>query len=112
LDRVFKCYIEWEAEHAVVVPRGEIDLQSAPEMQSCIEEAVSAVPLVILDMSGIEFMDSTALSVLIQARSRLENGHSMRLAAPSAAVKRILEVTGAGDYFEVYPTREAATEEG
>ncbi|WP_165874288.1 STAS domain-containing protein [Rubrobacter taiwanensis] len=108
MDRVFRCYVEREAGHAAVVPQGEVDLQTAPEMQACIEEAFEASPVVILDMSGIEFMDSTALSVLIRARSQLGSGLSLRLAAPSKAARRILEVTGAADYFDIYPSREEA----
>lgn len=108
MDKVFDCYIERADDRAVVVARGEIDLQTAPEMQSCIEEAIKSYPVVVVDMSAVDFMDSTALSVLIQARSQLDAGTTLSLAAPSTAVQRILDVTGASDYFDIYTTREAA----
>jgi anti-sigma B factor antagonist len=54
-------------------------------------------------------MDSTALSTFMRAKESLEKkGISLRLTTPSKAVERILAVTGFGDYFDIYPSREAA----
>jgi anti-sigma B factor antagonist len=54
-------------------------------------------------------MDSTALSALMRSKDTLgQRGISLRLAAPSKAVERIFSVTGFQDYFDVFPSREAA----
>jgi anti-sigma B factor antagonist len=54
-------------------------------------------------------MDSTALSALVRCKDALQRkGISLRLAAPSKAVERIFSVTGFRDYFDVFPSREAA----
>jgi anti-sigma B factor antagonist len=54
-------------------------------------------------------MDSTALSALVRSKDSLgERGIPLRLAAPSKAVERIFSVTGFRDYFDVFPSREAA----
>ena len=89
--------------------RCEVDLNTAPKVQYAIERGSEGVDAVVVDMGGIAFMDSTALSTLMRARESLENrGTSLRLTAPSKAVERIFTVTGFGAYFDIYPSREAA----
>ena len=64
---------------------------------------------IIVDMGAVAFMDSTALSSLMRSKDTLDQkGVSLRLAAPSSAVERIFSVTGFSDYFEIFPSREAA----
>ena len=108
--------------YSVVAVRGEVDLHTAPKVQYAIERAMgtdgdsdggtnggAAVGAIVVDMSGVAFMDSTALSSLVRSKDTLEKqGVSLRLAAPSGAVERIFSVTGFGDYFDVFPSREAA----
>jgi anti-sigma B factor antagonist len=93
--------------YSVIAVRGEVDLHTAPKVQYAIERAAGTNGAVILDMGGVAFMDSTALSALVR-----ERGISLRLASPSKAVERIFSVTGFGDYFDIFPSREAAIPSG
>ncbi len=95
--------------YSVVAVHGEVDLHTAPKVEYAIERGAEGVEAVVVDMSGIAFMDSTALSTFMRAKGALEDrGTSLRLTAPSRAVERIFAVTGFGDYFDIYPSREAA----
>ena len=95
--------------YSVVAVRGEVDLHTAPKVEYAIERGSEGVSAVVVDMGEIAFMDSTALSTLMRAREILEKrGVSLRLTTPSKAVERIFNVTGFGDYFDIYPSREAA----
>jgi len=88
-----------------------MDLHTAPKFQYAIERAVESedVGAVVVDMGDVAFMDSTALSSLMRSKDALDQeGISLRLAAPSRAVERIFSVTGFQDYFEIFPSREAA----
>jgi anti-sigma B factor antagonist len=88
-----------------------MDLHTSPKVQGAIERASedNGVGAVVLDMSGVAFMDSTALSALVRSKDTLQKrGVSLRLAAPSDAVDRIFSVTGFHDFFEVFQSREAA----
>jgi anti-sigma B factor antagonist len=103
------------AEHAeaysVVAVRGEMDLHTSPKVEGAIERASEngGVDAVVVDVSAVAFMDSTALSTLVRSKDTLQKrGVSLRLAAPSDAVARIFSVTGFQDYFEVFQSREAA----
>ena len=106
----FEVSIDEGAEaYSVIAVRGEVDLHTAPKVQYAIERAAAAARAVVVDMSGIAFMDSTALSALVRSKDTLqEQGTSLRLAAPSRAVERIFSVTGFRDYFDIFPSRDAA----
>jgi len=106
----FEVSIDAHAEaYSIIAVRGEVDLHTAPKVEHAIERAARSNGAVVLDMSGVAFMDSTALSALVRAKDSLqEQGTSLRLAAPSQAVERIFSVTGFQDYFEIFPSREAA----
>lgn len=102
---------EHARDYSVVSVRGEVDLHTAPKVQYSIERAAeNGATAVFVDMSGIAFMDSTALSTFMRAKDTLEKqGLSFRLVAPSAAVERIFDVTGFRDYFEVFASLEEAS---
>jgi len=88
-----------------------MDLHTAPRLQYAIERAVENedVGTVVVDLGDVAFMDSTALSTLIRSKDTLgQQEISLRLAAPSKAVERIFSVTGFQDYFDIFPSREAA----
>jgi anti-anti-sigma factor len=79
------------ATHAVIVT-GEIDLSSAQELEDCLE-CPPGQDLTV-DFSGVSFMDSTGINVLIRAARRLKGGHTLRLLRPQAAVRRVLDICG------------------
>ncbi len=61
--------------------------------------------LVVLDMSAVEFCDSTGMNVLLSALKRLrERGGTLEVAAPRPAVRKILQVTGLDSVFVVHET--------
>lgn len=106
----FKVSIDEHADtYSIVTVRGEVDLHTAPKVQYAVEKGSEGVVTVVVDLGGVAFMDSTALSMLMRAKESLERkGASLRLTTPSTAVERIFAVTGFGDYFDIYPSREAA----
>jgi anti-sigma B factor antagonist len=94
-----------QGDHTIVTLAGEIDLYTAPRLQSELLAAMrSADPaLVVVDMSGVEFCDSTGMNVLLAAhRHACERGGDLALAAPRAPVRKILEVTGLSSVFTVH----------
>jgi anti-sigma B factor antagonist len=90
--------------HAVVSVYGEVDLYTAPRLQAELAALVrDGVSRLVVDLSGVEFCDSTGMNVLLSAMKRLrEHGGSLELAAPRSAVRRILQVTGLDTVFSVH----------
>ena len=97
---------------AVVVSlAGELDLYNAEEVRSTLLEACAGEPdLLVVDLEGVRFIDSTALGVLIEARSRMAQRAAFRLAAPGLETRRALEVSGLDRHFVVHDTVAGALE--
>jgi anti-sigma B factor antagonist len=107
----FEIRIDEHAEgYSLLEVRGEVDLHTAPKVEAAVERAAEGGgAVVVVDMGGIAFMDSTALSTFMRAKDFLEErGVAFRLVSPSKAVERILGVTGFRDYFEIYASRQEA----
>jgi len=92
-------------DHAVVIASGEIDLYTAPRLHSELAAVIAnagSAPRVVVDMSGVEFCDSTGMNVLLSClRQARERGGELELAAPRPAVKKILQVTGLDSVFTI-----------
>lgn len=83
---------------------GEIDLYTAPRLQAELGAALTAgdQPHIVVDMSGVDFCDSTGMNVLLAAhRSARERGGDLTLTAPRPAVRKILQVTGLEGVFTI-----------
>jgi anti-sigma B factor antagonist len=91
-----------DGDTLVVSLRGELDLTSAPEFERELEAPAEPAPRrVVIDLSGLEFMDSTGLRALLAARDRVRNqGQQLILRRGSRQVQRVLELTKTLDAFE------------
>jgi anti-sigma B factor antagonist len=95
-----------QRDGAVVVSlAGELDLYNAEEVRGALLDACAGEPAVlVIDLQEVRFIDSTALGVLIEARSKLADRSGFRLAAPGLETRRALEVSGLDRHFLVYDT--------
>jgi len=83
---------------------GEIDLYTVPKLQRELTSLLGASDPVrlVVDLSGVDFCDSTGVNVLLAAhRQAREKGGDLELAAPRPAVRKILQVTGLESVFTV-----------
>jgi anti-sigma B factor antagonist len=93
----------------VVRLAGELDLHTTGPVRRALLEAVAGAPgRVVVDLAKVEFMDSTALSILVEARTRLRSRERFLLAAPGLEARRALEVSGLDRHFGVHATVEDA----
>lgn len=89
----------------MVTVGGEVDLYTAPQLRDELVEALEGgARRLVIDMSRVEFCDSTGISVLLSAmkRSRDKEG-DLELVAPKPAVTKVLEVTGLDEVFTIHP---------
>jgi len=97
----------------VVSLAGELDLYNAEDVRAALVEACADNPeVLVLDLAEVTFIDSTALGVLIEGRSRLADRSGFRLAAPGLETRRALEVSGLDQHFSVFDTVADALETG
>jgi anti-sigma B factor antagonist len=85
-----------EDAQAVVV-HGEVDLATAPDLQSYIDSVIQSTDGdVLVDLADVGYLDSTGLAMLLTAHDRLAaTGRSLRVRDPSIQVVRLLEICGA-----------------
>jgi anti-anti-sigma factor len=76
---------------------GSLDVPSAGHLTELLDELVREDGDVLLDLSGVTFMDSSGLRAVIQAGMDLGSRGRIRLRHPSEQVRRLLETSGAGD---------------
>lgn len=95
----------------VLALAGELDLYNAEEVRAALLDACAADPSVlVIDLGSVTFIDSTALGVLIEARSRMTDRNGFRLAAPGLETRRALEISGLDRHFLVHDTVAEALE--
>jgi anti-anti-sigma factor len=73
--------------------RGELDLASVGQLRSVLGALGAGRRGLIVDLSGLEFMDSTGLAVLLDAHARRDGG-GLRVRAAAGRVRALLERTG------------------
>lgn len=90
-----------EGDVGVVSAGGELDANSAGRLrEACDEVLARGHSAVVVDLAGITFIDSSGLSVLIYAYKQAgERDGSLTVRSPSAAVTRLLEMTGQSERF-------------
>jgi anti-anti-sigma factor len=98
-----------QGDAVVVRLGGELDLSTAGEVRRALfDSATASSGRVVVDLAEVEFMDSTALAILLEVRGRLREGERLLLAAPGLEARRALELSGLDRYFSVHPTVEEA----
>jgi len=91
--------VEREERHGrlYLVPRGELDVASAPELEELLIEPLASGNHVVLDLRELEFMDSSGVRTLVTAHGTAEraSGTLSIVRAPSGGpVDRVIEVSG------------------
>jgi anti-anti-sigma factor len=90
-----------ETGERVLAASGIIDSHTAAELLKRIR-AFGTDADVILDMAKVEFIDSSGLRTVVSAHQDFDDvEHQMRLANPSDAVQRLLEITGLIDHLHL-----------
>lgn len=94
----------------VVHVAGEVDIHTSPALKAALGEAVgSGCPVVVADLSGVMFIDSSGLGVLVGALRRArEAGGELRLVSANDAVIKILRITGLDTVFPLFATLDEA----
>lgn len=93
----------------VIHIRGDLDSLGARTIEEALAAALPPAPLrVLVDLSGVRFISSAGLALLlVQAKALRRNGGSLSLAAPTTHVMEVLSLAGFHELLDIYPTLEA-----
>ncbi len=91
---------------------GELDLVSTPALEQAMDEVTGRdIELVILDLRGVEFMDSTGLHLLLRAQQRAhDSGRRFALVRGGDQVQRLFDLTGVADSLTIVDSPEELVE--
>lgn len=82
-----------EEERIVVRAWGELDAYAAPDLRAALHDAATA-ETVVCDLSAVDFLDSTALGVVVGGfRRARETGREFVVVLPRGPARRIFELT-------------------
>jgi anti-sigma B factor antagonist len=96
--------------YELLAVEGELDIASAPRMISALNEAFAelALPLVV-DLSKVDFMDSTGLALLMNAHRRVKRrGQGFAIVCPGGPISRVFEIADMVESLHICPDRESA----
>jgi anti-sigma B factor antagonist len=95
-----------------VAVRGEVDIAAAQALETALEAKIrDSVGAFVIDLTEVEFLDSSGLSVLLRARALLgREDRALALICPPGPVRRLLDIAGAADVFEMYGSRDEAAD--
>ena len=98
----------------VVSVYGEVDVATAPSLREQLIGLVSdGSTNLVLDLEGVDFLDSTGLGVIVSALKRVRtHGGDLRLVCTQARIRRLFEITGLDKAVPLLPSLDAAVAGG
>ena len=95
--------VESHGACVVVAVHGELDVTSSQQFDECLSEAGSSSDRMILDLSGVNFMDTSALAVIVgHWRRQVEADGMFLLAGARYRYTKALWITGLADRLPMY----------
>ncbi|MFJ4519503.1 STAS domain-containing protein [Streptomyces sp. NPDC088810] len=97
--------VQYELNGAwVVAAHGEYDMKTIAPLADALEAAARKHSIVVLDVAGVTFGDSTFLNLLLRVHSQT----TLRLVAPAPQFQRVLEITEADSVLDIRASLEDA----
>ncbi len=102
--------VSQRGESTVLAVRGEVDVYTAPRLREKLVELVAQGNYrIVVDLDGVDFLDSTGLGVLVGGLKRLRtHGGDMTLVCTHQCILKVFEITGLTKVFAIHDTLDAA----
>ena len=99
-----------EGTRTVITVHGEIDVYTAPSLRERLNELVASGHYdLVVDMGGVEFLDSTGLGVLVGGLKRVRSHEgTLRLVCSQEKILKVFRITGLTKVFPIHATLEEA----
>lgn len=106
----FTCGASEQAGRSVITCSGELDAHAAPQLAAELDKATMQPSCaVVVDLSSVEFMDSTGLGVLVTGLKHVrESDGTLDVVVASPRVLKVLQLTGLDVVIPLHETLESA----
>ena len=88
-------------EVAILVVAGRLDTQTAPELEKEVDSVVSGVKELTFDMTGLEYVSSAGLRVILKAQKIMNTKGSMKLTGVNDSIMEVFDITGFLDILTI-----------
>lgn len=101
----FETDVVQHSGEVVVFVAGELDLSTADQLSGTLEQVMASSPSIVVDLSKTTFVDSSGLSVLIQAKQALDKANgSLKLRAPQPQTIMAMRAAGLDEFLPIEGT--------
>ncbi|MDO4973161.1 MAG: STAS domain-containing protein [Eubacteriales bacterium] len=90
-----------EGKKLTVMLEGRLDTTTSPELEQSLKEDLADLTELVIDLSGLEYISSAGLRVLLSAQKTMMKQGSMKVTHVSETVMEIFEVTGFVDILTI-----------
>ena len=80
---------------------GRLDTTTSPQLEDVLNESLDGVKELFFDFSGLDYLSSAGLRVLLSAQKRMNNQGKMKLCNVNATVKEVFDITGFSDFLTI-----------
>ena len=91
----------FEGERLTLTLSGRLDTNSSPALEAELKQSVGRVKELIFDFSGVEYISSAGLRVLLAAQKVMNRQGSMKLIGVNDDVMEVFEITGFSDILTI-----------
>ena len=90
-----------DGEKLTLAISGRLDTTTAPKLEAELKQSIGNVKELVFDFSGVEYISSAGLRVLLAAQKVMNRQGSMKLTGVSAEVMEVFEITGFSDILTI-----------
>ena len=88
-------------ENAKLIVEGRLDTQTAPELEKEIDAVISDLKELTFDMTGLEYVSSAGLRVILKAQKIMNTQGSMKLTGVNDSIMEVFDITGFLDILTI-----------
>ncbi len=109
LTSAFCVHNDREGVVSIISVAGELDVATAPVLQSALDRAcMHGADHILVDLTNTGFLESTGLRTLLRASQQRSGSASLSIVCPNANVRRVFELTGIAKLLALHDDRSAA----
>ena len=81
--------------------KGRLDTTTAPQMESVVREELADVKELVIDLSGLDYMSSAGLRVMLAAQKKMNTQGTMVVKNVNEMIKEVFDITGFSDILTI-----------
>ena len=88
-------------ENATIIVAGRLDTQTAPELEKEVDGIIAKLKELVFDMTGLEYVSSAGLRVILKAQKIMNTQGSMKLIGVNDSIMEVFDITGFLDILTI-----------